>query len=137
MATLDAAGCHATSRPEPRLPASAEPYLGVACGVPNWTGCDRVRVGVHLAVRATRVTVSIEGRLISLRPPPDPGDDLWEGVLSHAGLRSGPLAVRPTDSGGYWYGSPEVDSRVSVTAYLPDGSRTTRTDTDPLHPGYG
>ncbi|MGZ4167599.1 MAG: hypothetical protein ACXVR1_00525 [Solirubrobacteraceae bacterium] len=130
-------GCSAATRPAGRLPASALPYLGVACGVPDWTGCDRVRIGVRLGRRATRVTVSIGGRLARLSPPPVPGDDLWEGALLHAGLRRGPLAVHPTDSGGYWYGTPEVYPRVRVTAYFPDRTRWTRAGTVLLHPGYG
>lgn len=131
------AGCSGVTRPSGRLPASALPYLGVACGAPNWTGCDRVRIGVHLGRRATRVTVSVDGRLARLSPPADPGDDLWEGALLHAGLRRGPLAVQPTDRGGYWYGTPEVYPRVRVTAYFPDRTRSTRTGTVLLHPGYG
>lgn len=118
-----------------RLPGAAFPYLGVACGVANRVGCDRVRIGVHLRRPATLVIVKVDGRLVTLSPPPDPGDDLWEGALVHAGLRRGPLAVHAVR--GHWFGEPAVRPRIRVTAYMADGTVATRSGIGYLHAGYG
>lgn len=118
-----------------RLSAASVPYLGIACGVANGAGCDRVRIGVHLARPAVLVTVQVDGRLVTLSPPPDPSSDLWEGALLGAGPRHGPLAVRARH--GRWYGEPPVCARVRVTAYFTDGTRASRAGIAGLHAGYG
>jgi hypothetical protein len=127
--------CGATAHHVRRLPDASFPYLGVACAVANRVGCDRVRIGVHLQQPAVLVTVRVDGRLVTLSPPPDRGDDLWQGALMHAGLRRGPLAVHAVD--GYWAGQPAVRPRIRVTAYFADGSVATRAGTGYLHAGYG
>jgi hypothetical protein len=130
-----AAGCGTTSKPVGRLPGSAFPYLGIACGVANWAGCDRIRIGVHLGRPANHVTVRVDGRLVTLSPPTGPGDDLWQGTLLGAGPRHGPLAVRSRH--GYWYGEPPVHPHLRVTAYFADGTTATRAAAGYLHAGYG
>ena len=117
------------------LPAASFPYLGIRCRVANWAGCDRVGVGVHLARPAIRVTVRVDGRVITLSPPTDPGSDLWQGVLLGLGPHRGPLAVRAHH--GYWYGEPPVRPRVRVTAYFTDGTAAARAGLGYLHAGYG
>ena len=129
------AGCGASPRPAARLSDASFPYLGIRCQVANWAGCDRVGIGVHLARRAVRVTVTVDGHLVRLSPPTDPGSDLWEGLLLGMGPRHGALAVRTQD--GYWSGTPEVYARVRVTAYFAGGARSTLAGTALLHPGYG
>jgi hypothetical protein len=136
------AGAAARPAPTPERPATASrlpsrsfPYLGIACHIANWARCDRIRIGVHLARPAVRVTVQVDGRLVNLTPPPDPGDDLWEGALLGAGPRHGPLRVRARH--GYWYGEPPVYARVRVTAYYADGTTATHADVGYLHAGYG
>jgi hypothetical protein len=94
-----------------------------------------IRIGVHLGRPAILVTVQIAGRLVTLSPPPDPGDDLWQGALLGAGPRQGPLAVRARH--GHWYGEPPVNAPVRVTAYFADGTRATRAGIGYLHAGYG
>ena len=94
-----------------------------------------MRIGVHLARPAVLVTVRVDGRLVTLSPPPDPGGDLWEGALLGAGPRHGPLAVRARD--GRWYGEPPVYARVRVTAYFSDGTRASLAGIAGLHAGYG
>jgi hypothetical protein len=118
-----------------RLPSASFPYLGIRCRIANWTGCDRIGVGVHLARPATLVAVSVDGHLVTLSPPTDPGSDLWQGMLLGVGPRHGPLAVRA--SHGYWYGEPPVRPRIRVTVYFADGTTATRAGVGYLHPGYG
>lgn len=129
------AGCPARAG-NARLPQSALPFLGVACSQPNSIACDRVGVGVHLKAATTLVTVNVAGRLVTLSPPLDPPDDLWYGYLSDAGLSHGPLDVhRPP--GRAWFGIPEVNPRVLVTAFFADGTVASLHAVDFLHPGYG
>ncbi len=126
------AGC---PRAGERLPSASFPYLGIACHIANWARCDRIRIGVHLRPPAILVTVRVDGHLVTLSPPPDPGDDLWQGALLGTGPRHGPLAVRARH--GYWYGEPPVHPRVRVTAYFADGTAATRAGIGYLHAGYG
>jgi hypothetical protein len=128
------AGCPRSRRPAV-LPSASFPYLGIRCHIANWAGCDRIGVGVHLARAAIVVIVQVDGHLVTLSPPPDPGDDLWQGLLLGMGPRHGPLAVRARH--GYWYGEPPVYPRVRVTAFFADGTRATRAGIGYLHAGYG
>lgn len=128
-------GCTAT-RTRQRLPSSALPFLGVACGRPNWVGCDRIGVGVGLEHDATLVVVRVGGRLVTLSPP-SPGSHLWLGYLQGAGPRRGPLRVRSPKHKGLWFGSPEMYPRVRVTAFFADGGVASATARVLLHPGFG
>lgn len=129
-------GCPA---PTANLPASAAPYLGVACPHANSIACDRVGIGVTLRRPATLVTVRVAGRLVTLTPSATgtPGETLWEGDLEGADLRRGPLAIRLPDGGHVWFGTPAVWARTRTTAFLSDGGAAAREDTVQLHPGYG
>jgi len=118
-----------------RLPSASFPYLGIRCHIANWAGCDRIGVGVHLARPAIRVTVRVDGHLVTLDKPGDPGSDLWQGMLLGLGPHHGPLAVHARD--GYWDGEPPVYPRVRVTAYFADGTSATRAGVGYLHAGYG
>jgi hypothetical protein len=118
-----------------RLPSASFPYLGIRCHIANWAGCDRIGVGVHLARPAILVTVRVDGHLVTLDKPDDPGTDLWQGMLLGLGPHRGPLAVHARD--GYWYGEPPVYPRVRVTAYFADGTTATRAGVGYLHAGYG
>jgi hypothetical protein len=128
------AGCPRSGRAA-RLPSASFPYLGIACHIANWARCNRIRIGVHLSRPAILVTVQVDGHLVTLSPPPDPGDDLWQGALFGMGPRHGPLAVHARH--GYWYGEPPVHPRVRVTAYFADGTAATRAGIGYLHAGYG
>ena len=118
-----------------RLPSASFPYLGIACHTANWARCNRIRIGVHLSRPAILVTVQVDGHLVTLSPPTDPGDDLWQGALFGMGPRHGPLAVRARH--GYWYGEPPVYPHVRVTAYFADGTAATHAGIGYLHAGYG
>jgi hypothetical protein len=84
-------------------------------------------VGGPEARSAILVTVRVDGHRVTLRPPTDPGSDLWEGVLLGLGPHHGPLAVRARH--GYWYGEPPVRPRVRVTASFADGTIASRAGT--------
>lgn len=90
---------------------------------------------MHLTRPARAVTVRVDGHLVVLHPPSDPGSDLWEGMLVGLGPHRGPLAVRAQH--GYWVGEPPVRARVRVTAYFADGSSAARAGIAYLHAGYG
>jgi hypothetical protein len=118
-----------------RLPSASFPYLGIACSVANWAGCDRIRIGVALGRPASLVIVQVDGHVVTLSPPSDPGSDLWEGALLGMGPHHGPLAVHARH--GHWYGEPPVRPRIRVTAYFADGTTATRAGLGYLHAGYG
>lgn len=120
------------------LHESAEPFLGVACGVPNSIACDRVGVGVNLARRALLVMVNVAGRWVTLSPPTDgPPDPLWLGYLYNAGLRHGPLAVGIPPDATRWSGTPEVQPPVALEVFFADGTVGALTARGFLHPGFG
>lgn len=129
-------GCPATGDAA-RLPASALPFLGVACGKPNSIVCDRVGVGVAINPQATLIVVQLAGRLVALSPPNPPTSDLWLGYLQGVSFRHGPLRIHIPPGNVLWFGSPEVCPRVRVTAFLPDGTAATIAGRVLLHPGFG
>ncbi|HEX4672986.1 MAG TPA: hypothetical protein VH279_11990 [Solirubrobacteraceae bacterium] len=121
-----------------RLHESAEPFLGVACGVPNSITCDRVGVGVNLSQPAMLVMVNVAGRWVTLSPPTDsPRDPLWLGYLYDAGLRRGALDVGIPRRATRWFGTPEVQPPVTLEVFFDDGSLGTLTARGFLHPGFG
>jgi hypothetical protein len=93
--------------------------------------------GVRLDRPAVLATVQIAGRLVTLSPPTDPGDDLWLGYLDNAGLRHGPLDLHLPRGSSLWVGNPAVCPRVRVTAFFADGRAGSMTATVSLHPGFG
>lgn len=129
-------GCP-TARSTRRLDSSALPYLGVACGVPNSIGCDRVGVGVNMPAAAL-VMVDVAGRFVTLSPPTDaPNDHLWLGYLLKAGLRHWALDVRIPRRATRWFGTPEVQPPVTVEVFFDDGTVGTLSARGYLHPGFG
>jgi len=121
-----------------RLRESAEPFLGVACGVPNSISCDRVAVGVNLARAAMLVMVNVAGRWVTLSPPTDgPPDQLWLGYLYNAGLRRGPLDVGIPPRATRWFGTPEVYPPVALEVFFADGTVGTLAVRGFLHAGFG
>jgi hypothetical protein len=132
-----ASGC-GSDRAQRRLDESAEPFLGVACGVPNSITCDRVGVGVNAPAATTLVMVHVAGRWVRLSPPTDsPGDHLWLGYLRDAGLRHGALDVGIPPVATRWFGTPEVQPPVTVAVFFADGTVSTLTARGFLHPGFG
>jgi hypothetical protein len=130
-------GCPSPSPLEP-LGASATPFLGVSCSVPNSIACDRIGIGVHVSRAATLVVARVDGRLVTLSPPPGPPPgDLWLGYLDGAGLRHGPLNVHISRAARLWYGTPEVWARLRVTAFFRDGRAESLSTTVLLHAGFG
>lgn len=130
-------GCPPSSA-QRRLDDSAEPFLGVACGVPNSITCDRVGVGVNAPGAATLVMVNVAGRWVTLSPPTDsPRDHLWLGYLYEAGLKHGALDVGIPPRATRWFGTPEVQPAVTVEAFFGDGTVSTLTARGFLHPGFG
>lgn len=129
-------GCPTKRSAEPLAP-EIDPFLGVTCHVPNSIACDRVGVGVGFAAPAALVMVEVDGRLVTLNPPLDPPDDLWQGYLYQAGLRHGPLAVGIAPGASFWSGTREVRPYVTVTVFYEDGTVASRTSRGFLHPGFG
>jgi hypothetical protein len=130
-------GCP-TKRSAESLAPETDAFLGVACHVPNSIACDRVGVGVTFAAPAVLVMAEIDGRLVTLNPPRDLPDDLWQGYLYQAGLRHGPLAVGIAPGATRWSGTPEVHPYVTVTVFFRDGTvAASRTSRGLLHPGFG
>jgi hypothetical protein len=110
---------------------SGQPTMGIACGVPNWAGCDRVGLEVGLARPAT-VIATFGGHRLRLddprwsyvvRPSLQPGSSLqplyvYAGFLQAAGL-TGRLQVHPR-ADGRWFGrnapSPLVQFRIDYAS---------------------
>jgi hypothetical protein len=82
------------------------PYAGVRCARGNSIACDRISLAVWPAGQPERLTATIAGRRITMRPPSRSlGRSYWEGTLDHAGvLLPGPLHVIPDRGRFYWSG---------------------------------
>jgi hypothetical protein len=128
-------GCPAPERAQ-KLPASALPFVGVACGRADWVGCHRLGVSATVSPQATLVVARIAGSLVTLVAP-GRGATEWLGYLDTADYHRGPLAVKSRRPGMHWYGTPEVWPRVEVTAFFPGGRLATVSGRTLLHPGYG
>jgi hypothetical protein len=126
--------------PELTVPLARAPYMGVSCdGRPSWIGCDRVGLYVYLTHDVARLTASIEGRGVRMRPAGG-GEDArhdWEGFLKPAGLIDGPLKVRPDRGRYHWFGRRPVYGRVRLTAFDDEGKSATRRLRLRLAAGYG
>jgi hypothetical protein len=114
--------------------------MGVSCdGRSNWIGCDRVGLYVYLTEDVARLTASIEGRRVSMRPARG-GEDArhdWEGLLKPAGLIDGPLRVRPDRGRYHWFGRRPVYGRVRLNVVDDDGRSATTRLRLRLAAGYG
>jgi hypothetical protein len=136
---LALSGCGSSA--SPRLSLRLPPYLGVVCPGSNSIACDRVGLAVWLVKPAVRVTASVTGlpRIPSdFRPTPSlgPRGGYREGFLQPAGLKEGPLRVRPDAEGLTWFGRHPVETSLRITAHYRDGSETIVVRTQ-LRPGWG
>jgi hypothetical protein len=132
-------GRGACRRPLPRaLPLRQEPYLGVRCPTANALGCDRAGIAVWLRRPARRLTATIDGRRVTLRPPQS-RDGFWEGVLPRAGFaRPGAaLFVAAADRRGHWEGADPPRVVVHLSAIAAGGARESADVVLALRAGYG
>ena len=117
------------------------PYMGVSCPKPNSIACDRVGLAVWVAKPAATITADIAGRELRLRSPrptrAEGRETYWEGFLQPAGLRDGPLKVKPDRGTEYWRGLHPVSARVRVRATYRGGGAASRTIRVPLAAGWG
>jgi hypothetical protein len=132
----------------PRTVFSQPSSMGIACGVPNWTGCDRVALEVSVAEPAT-ITATFGGHRLRLddprwsyivRPSLQPGSSLqplyvYAGFLQAPGLTSR-LHVHAR-ANGRWFGerapSPLVQFRIDYAS----GQVANTHQRVPLRPGWG
>jgi hypothetical protein len=76
------------------------PYMGVACGIPNWIGCDRIGLAVWLRRPAVAVSAIVDGSPFNLNDAQWSGQarggrrTVFAGFLQPAGLTTR-LVVRP------------------------------------------
>lgn len=125
-------GCTSTKdrpREVPRLEFARDPYMGVACPVPNSTACDRVGLALWFDERPVEVTATINGRHFAL-------SDRWgehvRGFLQPAGLHSPPF-----DLPEMWFGDPAVEVPVRIEARDTHGRTTSFSLRVGLHAGWG
>jgi hypothetical protein len=122
------------------LNAQDNPALGVACRTPNSIACDQVGVAVRLTSPAKTVVATIGGRRLELKPI-DEGmsraNTSFEGFLHPAGLRNGPLRVKPRQGSDLWLGSPLVYAQVRLSVTYPGGASASWKGRVQLHAGYG
>jgi hypothetical protein len=133
-------------RPTHHVPSAAassvlaeEPYMGVACPIPNSTACDRVGLSIRLRTRAYSATATIDGRALTLDnrqwsdPPVRGKHEFLAGFLQPAGLGKGPLKIT-TDSRGY----PRlITATVRLVIDYGGGHEIQTTAPVGLHPGWG
>ncbi|HEY1832844.1 MAG TPA: hypothetical protein VGG08_00285 [Solirubrobacteraceae bacterium] len=117
------------------------PYMGVACGVPNWIGCDRVGLSVTLRRPARSVNATVAGSSFALRDPrwSGPTHDgrrrTFAGFLQPAGL-VGRLGVKPLP-GQRWLGAGTPEPLVTFTIAYGSARRETVRARVPLMAGWG
>jgi hypothetical protein len=122
--------------------------MGVACGVPNWVGCDRVALEVGLARPAT-ITATFAGHRLRLddphwsyvaRPTLQLGSSLqplyvYAGFLQAAGLTKW-LHVRPR-ADGRWLGQHAPSPLVRFRIAYASGEVVNTQQRVLLRPGWG
>jgi hypothetical protein len=127
---------------------SQQPSMGIACGVPNWAGCDRVALEVGLARPAT-VIASFGGHRLRLddpdwsyvaRPSPQLGSSLqplyvYAGFLQAAGLTNR-LQVHPR-ADGRWFGQHAPSPLVRFRIDYASGQVVRTQQRVLLRPGWG
>jgi hypothetical protein len=127
----------------PTAPSSAvlaeEPYMGVACSIPNSIACDRVGLSIRLRTRAYSATATIDGRALSLDnrlwsdPPLRGRHESLGGFLQPAGLKNGALKTT-TDSRG----DPQpVTATIHLIVDYGGGRKIQTTTAVGLHAGWG
>jgi hypothetical protein len=123
-------------------------YMGVACGKPNWIGCDRVGLAIWLPVRPRGLDASIGGRSVAMRRQStvDAADygarkhrplAYYVGFLQPAGLMDGPLRVQPDGGRRHWTGLHPVEAKVRLVAHYRNGEASRRTLSVGLAAGWG
>jgi hypothetical protein len=113
-----------------------QPYLGVACGVPNSIRCDRVGLAVWLRRPAVTVRAAIAGRRFELTDQHVNAPlRMYVGFLRGAGLADGALQV-PFGAGGRWFGEGGISARARVWVQA-RGRTATIVVRVPLRPGWG
>lgn len=129
--------CPQSVRPEKLLRGA--PYMGVACPQPNSIACDRVGLGLRLRQPAERVTATIAGQRLTLRPGDNPQNprSSWQGFLQPAGLLDGPLTVTPDRGRYFWRGEHPVYAPVRITVEREDGGIQTTSIRQWLAAGWG
>jgi hypothetical protein len=154
LAAAVAIGSHGTSKvPKdpaptgvtvaPRAVLAEGPYMGVACRVPNWVGCDRVGLAVWTRHFARSIDATVGGKTFALDDRQWSGRSrhglrkMFAGFLQPAGLLDGALRVQPDSPGERWTGVHPVDARVRLVITRADGKRRTTTLTVGLSPGWG
>jgi hypothetical protein len=146
MVALASCGSEHHAVPAPRGPllrvlnGQDNPYLGVSCSAPNSIACDRVGVAVRLTSPAKTVVATVGGRRLALKPIDEgmsKANTSFEGFLHPAGLRNGPLRVKPRPGTDLWLGSPLVYAQVRLTVTYPGGASATWKGRVQLHAGYG
>jgi hypothetical protein len=119
--TPDVGGSRWTPSPlilDPSAVFSQTPYMGVACGIPNSIGCDRIGLAIWLRRPALTVTATIAGRSFALDdrewsgPEHDGARTRFAGFLAPAGITTA-LGVR-AERGRYWSGSGTPSPLVIV-----------------------
>jgi hypothetical protein len=116
-----------------------EPYMGVACPIPNSFACDRVGLSIVLRSRAVTATATIDGRPLELDNPtwsdlPVRGKHkLLAGFLHPAELKNGPLKTT-TDARGY---PRPVTATVHLVIDYGGGRKLQTTTMVGLHAGWG
>jgi len=120
---------------------SRAPYMGVACGVPNWIGCDRIGLSIWLRHPAVAVTATIAGRSFALDdrswsgPAHDGTRTHFSGFLRHARITAR-LGVIP-GPGQHWSGRGTPSPLVMLEIAEP-GHRTIQAWTNvDLMAGWG
>jgi hypothetical protein len=138
-----AAGCGShTSRDASERRTQAQqlfaqaPSVGVACPTAGSIACDRVGLAVWLKRPATRVTATIEGQRVRLRPPHSK-DGWWEGFLQPAGLIDGPLRVTPDRGRSFWQGSHPRHAHLTIVITRAAGRTDRASLAVPLRAGWG
>ena len=134
--------------PPPLMVFSQQPSMGIACGAPNWAGCDRVGLEVGVPGPAT-ITATLGGHQLRLddphwsyvvRPSLRPGTSLqplfvYAGFLQATGLTRR-LHVHPR-ANGRWLGqrapSPLVHFRIAYAS----GQVVKTQQRVVLRPGWG
>jgi len=123
----------------PSAVLAEEPYMGVACPIPNSIGCDRVGLSIRLRTRAYSASATIDGRALTLDnsqwsdPPVRGKHEFLGGFLQPAGLKNGPLKIT-TDSSGY---PRSVTATVRLVVDYGGGREVQTTTAVGLHAGWG
>jgi hypothetical protein len=113
------------------------PYMGISCGAPNSTECDRIGLAVWLKRPAVGVSATLLGRHIALDdsqwsgPARNHQRKMFAGFLPHAGLATR-LGLPP-----HWEGDPTPFARVRLRVDYRFGAHVETRLRVPLMAGWG